>query len=242
MLHYLTLLNGYQIIASDGDSRGISDFYFDDQTWMIRYLITKIGKPFSKRNVLVSPRMFEELDCKKHVLPVELTQAQLESSPSIDTDLPVALQLKRKQLRHYGWEFYFAGESWVANPNLKATYRSMKNQTNNGGKPFDPHLRAAKFIIGFHIHTADETIGYVRDFLIDETTWSIRFIVANKRAVWPSQNFLLNAHWVKSIHSEDSMIYLDISRDEIYKFQSYFRRAQQGPPTPLVQSLRPSVP
>jgi hypothetical protein len=37
-------LRGYTIQAADGGIGKVDDFYFDDQTWTVRYLVAETGK------------------------------------------------------------------------------------------------------------------------------------------------------------------------------------------------------
>ena len=47
-------LNGYTIGAIDTDIGSVSDFYFDDRQWAIRYIMVSTGIIFSGRKVLIS--------------------------------------------------------------------------------------------------------------------------------------------------------------------------------------------
>ena len=54
MLRNINDLLGFRIAAKDGDIGTVKDFYFDDETWTIRYLIVKTG-PWFSREVLIAP-------------------------------------------------------------------------------------------------------------------------------------------------------------------------------------------
>ena len=43
----------------------------------------------------------------------------------------------------------------------------------------DPHLRSAEEVTGYHILASDGEIGHVRDFLLEDDDWSIRYIVVD---------------------------------------------------------------
>jgi sporulation protein YlmC with PRC-barrel domain len=55
MLRNIKDLIGFRIAAKDGEIGKVKDFYFDDETWTIRYLIVKTGDWLSTREVLISP-------------------------------------------------------------------------------------------------------------------------------------------------------------------------------------------
>ena len=43
------------IEATDGLIGSVEDFYFDDDQWVVRYIVVKTGNWFSNRRVLISP-------------------------------------------------------------------------------------------------------------------------------------------------------------------------------------------
>ena len=48
-------LKGNTIVAPDGDIGKVDDFYFDDKSWTIRYLVADTGNWLLDRKVLISP-------------------------------------------------------------------------------------------------------------------------------------------------------------------------------------------
>lgn len=49
---------GDAIMATDGDLGKVDEFYFDDETWAIHYIVVGIGNWLSGRKVLISPVAF----------------------------------------------------------------------------------------------------------------------------------------------------------------------------------------
>jgi len=85
-------LKGYAIDATDGDIGKVDDFYFDDKSWTIRYLVVDTGNWLLGRKVLLSPIAVGKADFSSGRFNVTLTKKQVEESPSIDTDKPVSRQ------------------------------------------------------------------------------------------------------------------------------------------------------
>ncbi len=48
-------LIGYAIEATDGRMGKVGEFYFDDQVWVIVYLVVRTGNWLYGRKVLISP-------------------------------------------------------------------------------------------------------------------------------------------------------------------------------------------
>ncbi|MES1194358.1 MAG: PRC-barrel domain-containing protein, partial [Opitutus sp.] len=55
MLQNIKELYGSKLAASDGEIGHVKDFYFDDHTWVVRYVVADTGTWLSGRLVLLSP-------------------------------------------------------------------------------------------------------------------------------------------------------------------------------------------
>ena len=56
----------------------------------------------------------------------------------------------------------------------------------------DPHRRSIAVVTGYHIHASDGQIGHVENFLIDDATWGIRYLVIDTRNWWPGKHVLVS--------------------------------------------------
>ena len=99
MLHSMKQLYGAKLGASDGNIGHVKDFYFDDQNWVIRYVIADTGSWLQGRQVLISPHAIARLDPGEKLLRVNLTREQIENSPLIETHKPVSRQYETEQDR-----------------------------------------------------------------------------------------------------------------------------------------------
>ncbi|MGA2519172.1 MAG: PRC-barrel domain-containing protein [Smithellaceae bacterium] len=61
-------LEGYAIGATDGDIGKLDDFYFDDESWTIRYLVADTGNWLLSRKVLISPFALGKADLPRERL------------------------------------------------------------------------------------------------------------------------------------------------------------------------------
>lgn len=55
MFRTMTEIKEYTIGATDGTIGSVEDLYFDDERWVIRYLVVATGEWLSSRKVLISP-------------------------------------------------------------------------------------------------------------------------------------------------------------------------------------------
>ena len=94
--------------ATDGEVGKITDFYFDDERWTIRYLVADTsGFLQSPHRVLVSPNSFAAADKDDGVFRLSLTKEKLEQGPSPEFDKPVSRQFESDFNRYYNWAPYW---------------------------------------------------------------------------------------------------------------------------------------
>ena len=107
MLWNAASLKGYAIEASDGRLGTVSDFLFDDASWLVRWLVVDTGKWLSGRKVLLPPTALGHLDEKREQFSVRLTMQAVKDSPDIDADRPVSRQMETHVYDYYGWNPYW---------------------------------------------------------------------------------------------------------------------------------------
>src|SRR5262249_47837979 len=180
MLRAVSDLKGPKTAATDGDIGSVHDLYFDDVTWTIRYLVVDTGTWLPGRKVLISPMSVRATD-GSDIVSVALTGRQVETSPSVDTDLPVNRQYEEEYARYYGYPYYWSG------PYRWGTTRYPGEAVAPGGLLIadapgaggDPTLRSVRDVTGYDIEAADGEIGHVEDFAIDDREWAIRYLVVD---------------------------------------------------------------
>ena len=99
MLTNATHVKGLVIRATDGELGTVDQFYFDDETWAIRYFTVDTGGWLGGRRVLISPYSVVHTDWQAKRLDVALTKKQVENSPDINTHKPVSRQHEAELLR-----------------------------------------------------------------------------------------------------------------------------------------------
>ena len=92
MLRSSNELLRYHIEASDGTIGAVKDFYFDDETWAVRYIVVDTGSFLSSHSVLLDPGKIVDPKYPEESIILSLTKAELEASPGIETDPPVSVQ------------------------------------------------------------------------------------------------------------------------------------------------------
>ncbi|CAN5197783.1 PRC-barrel domain-containing protein [soil metagenome] len=216
MLRSLRQFDKYAVSATDGDLGHVGDFLIDDEQWAVRYLVVETGSLLDRRRVLISPISFRHADWATHRFHLALTLDQIRSSPGIDTDKPVSRQHERDYLGYYGYNPYWGQAAmWGVGlyPALLAGTLPYDAPAASANEPAgDAHLRSAGELRGYHIHGSDGAIGHVDDFILDDESWAVRFLVIDTSDWWFGKKVLVAPRWAESVNWDDHTIRLDISR------------------------------
>jgi uncharacterized protein YrrD len=208
------------IHATDGEIGNIDDFYFDDETWTIRYLIVTTGNWLSRRPVLISPMFVAHADWDAKQLHLSLTKEQIKNSPHIDTRKPISRQEEAAYQISFGNSYYWGGtDLWGFGPypmNLAAARMPREaNPLLAANESPDSHLRSTNEVHGYHVLAADGEVGHVEDFILDQETWSIRYLEVDTRNWWPGKTVLIAPDWVEKVSWVDSQVAVAVSKETI---------------------------
>ncbi len=215
MLSTIKDLKGYTLESLDGEIGKVKEFYFDDHYWTIRYLVADTGSWLSGKKVLLSPYALSSINKNVHSISVDLSKAQIQNSPSIDTDLPVSKQFEEDYYGYYNWPYYGQGSNmWGWRTDLVRGRDEWKESSFNNST-WDPNLRSTRAVTGYHIETLDGPLGHVSDFIVDDHNWSIRYLIVETNEWFGSKKVLISPEWFERVSWSDSTVYLDVTRDAV---------------------------
>lgn len=218
MLRSLKSLEGYTASATDGDIGRTVNFLLDDERWIVRYLIVEPGTFLDGLQVLVSPISFREIDWSAHRFHLALTKEKVLASPNVDVDKPVSRQHEGDFSRYYGFPFYWRSSGlWGVSsyPSALADNGSQEEPAEPPEVAADVHLRSARDVRGYGIQGTDDAIGHVEDFIVDDETWQVRYLVVDTSGWWFGRKVLVAPDWATRISWEEGRVYLDMTREAI---------------------------
>jgi len=220
MLQLESVLKGFAIEARDGRIGTVSDFLFVDTTWKVRWLVVDTGTWLTERKVLIHPSAIGQVDHARQELPVKLTKAQVEGSPEILQDRPMSLQMEGSLYDYYGWDARWGGSGAMALPLVPPPYFGLASVREEAAVDSrldqeDPHLQSIAAVTGYYIKASDGEVGHVENFLIDDTSWDIRYLIVETRNWWPGKHVLVSPYAVREISWSDHQIRLDLARDKV---------------------------
>jgi hypothetical protein len=82
----------------------------------------------------------------------------------------------------------------------------------------NPHLRSSREVIGYYIRALDGEIGHVEDFIVEDETWVIRYVVVDTKNWLPwGKNVIVSPSWIERVDWADERVIVDLKKDIIEK-------------------------
>jgi hypothetical protein len=224
MLRLGTSCKGYLLTASDGEIGHVHDLLFDDSNWRVRWLVVDTGSWLPGRKVLLHPFAMAQADKARRTAGVDLTLAQVEASSGIVTDEPVSRQMEHGLHAYYGWNAVSGMGHFSTNaiatplspPPLVGVSTVLEAPADRAGATVrDPHLRSLAEVTGYHIDATDGEIGHLTDIMLDDASWTIKYLVIATRNWWPGVQVLVSPAAVTHIRWEDRRVVVGIAREKI---------------------------
>jgi len=223
MLHSIKKIHNYVLKAEDGEIGRCKDLLFDDNFWAVRYMMADTGKWLPGRQVLLSPISLGKPDSESKTFQVRLTKKQIEEAPGIDEDAPVSRQHEILWMQYYNWPYYWSGPYvWgpVGYPGMLRDKKLIEHD-NIDEDTGDNHLRSVHEVTGYHIQTKDDEVGHVADFILDDETWIIRYMVVDTRNWLPGKKVLVPPTWIDSVDWATNKVTVNLTIKEIKDSPEY---------------------
>jgi sporulation protein YlmC with PRC-barrel domain len=228
MIRSVKDLHRCSVAARDGDIGKVDDLYFDDQRWVIRYLVVDARQLDRMRPVLISPMSVGSVKWAEGVITLSVTKEQVKKSPDIDTNKPVSRQREADYLHYYQYPYYWGGTGfWGAGlspvvvapigPEIGGEREAVDEAEGQQSQAGDSHLRSTHEVIGYHIEATDGELGHIDDFLVDDESWAIRYAVVDTSNWWFGRKVVVDPTLIRDVNWSGRKVSVDISRQSLKK-------------------------
>lgn len=225
MLWRSSELSTFTIRATDGLVGTIADLLFDDAVWTLRYAVVDTGSWLPGRKVLLPPAAFGKPDPAGRTFPVDLTRRSIEDSPGIETDAPVSRRMEQDIHTHFGWTPYWGAgyphPASVPPPGITEPAMPPPEDRSRAQSEGDPNLRSTGEVTGYDISAIDGHIGHVEDFLVEDGSWIIRYLLVDTRNWWPGRKVPVPPDWLQGVDWSAGTVAVGLSRDQIKSGPEY---------------------
>lgn len=219
MLRSIEELEGYVLEATDGRIGRCSDFLLEAPPWVVRYMVADTGRWLPGRKVLISPISLGEPDWASHTLSVLLSKQEVEDAPPLDRDAPVSRSHESALLEHHGYGTYWGGAGLWGLTAVPSQLRAPQGLGSTAEPPDQraegPPLRSASELMGYDVRATDGSLGRVKDFIVDDETWALRYVVVDTRKWLPGRQVLVAPDWLRSVNWAEEAVEVDLTREQV---------------------------
>ncbi len=192
MLRSTTELIRYEVEAIDGSIGCVSDLYFDDGAWAIRYIAVDCCGILCTDNFLIKPQNVRELKFPEEVLVLGLTKSQTESGVA-------------------------GGAASPAPASGEEVLPGKTPPPESGGDL----LRSVKSISSCSVLASDEPIGNVHGLLVETATWMVRYVIVDTGNWLPGKLVLLAPQAIQRIDWDQETITAGVTSDAVRNSPAY---------------------
>jgi sporulation protein YlmC with PRC-barrel domain len=225
---------GSDVVGSDGELGRVTDVYFDDHSWTVRYLVVQPSNVDRLTPFLLSPIAVAGVP-DEGPIKAEITREQAAQAPDSDEERPVSRRMEQASMDYYGWGYYWEGpELWGrwATPLGLATPGPGARPHGLFSEPVPPEaaeeleeepstLRSVSEVGGYHVQATDDEIGHIEDMLLDEETWRIHCLVVDTRNWWFGKKVTVPADRFGRIEWAEQKIHVDATREQVKESSEY---------------------
>ncbi|MDP4266108.1 MAG: PRC-barrel domain-containing protein [Bacteroidota bacterium] len=223
-MYNLNDIIGYKIHATDGYLGKVIDFFFDDESWTIRYIVVDTDSLTKGRKVLLSTVALGIPDKETFSFPAKINCDQVINSPDINTQKPVYRKHEIGLFKHYSWPVYWGTEYYSSRTfgtNTESVESGKETKQPEGTTQEDQHIRSTNIIRDYHIQAINGDIGHVDDYIYDPETWKILYIVVKTRNWLPGRKVLISPEWIKEVKWTENKLIANLTQDSIRKSPVY---------------------
>ncbi|TWX69278.1 PRC-barrel domain containing protein [Colwellia sp. C1TZA3] len=227
MLVKLEELNGSTIHAVDGEIGQVTDVYFDDRHWTIRFMVVDIQPwvPLSEKT-LISPISLLEYNVEEQQLNVSISKDKVKNSPQIDVLQTVSREFEESYFDYYAYGYYWVGPgAWgeYAYPMALVNQNTLpKDSSESDDAKTTNHLRSTNEITHYGIDALDGKKGYIKDFICDTYNWSLRYLVVDTRDWLPGgKKVLISPKQLDVLNWAEKTVTCNLSFEQINACPEY---------------------
>lgn len=223
MLQNLKQLYGRQLSACDGPLGWIHDFYFDDVTWTIRYVVADTGGWLPDRQVLFPVTVFENFPLGRKrasggVLHLNTDRKRLASGPCVAAGERFTPELENQFVRHHQLPAYWAAEG---PPEPLLALPSAR-------------LHRTRGVTGYRVRAMDDVAGMVGGFHLTARSWSIAQIAIETGSWFFGRQICVRPSEIEQIDPANRLMHVNGTAKELHEAARERKRLEGSVPAPIL--------
>lgn len=209
MLRKINSLYRFKIYANDGRSGHIVEFLCNDEEWQIHHLVVNIGTWLFPQNVMVALEDITCIEWENREGFLRLSKVQLEQCPAIEAHRPAT---RRPQLPNYLRGYWSEAPLVVFEWMLPRTPdQATEKQCRSEDEQPECYMVSTKDILRYKFQTRDGIVGFIKNLIVDDSNWQIKYMVAETKSWWSKKYTLFLPQWIRKSNWTSRNIKVDVN-------------------------------
>lgn len=211
------------LYGADEQLGTVREFYFDDQSWAVRYMVVRTGGWLLGRDVLIAPIAIERIDDRDASMRIKLRKEQIEQAPPIEKAKPISRRYEEVYFRHFGWAPYWqpGPTVWGGPSPYPQTPTTSLEKPLVLESPEQSHLRSSAEVTGYRVQATDGEIGHIEDLVFDDQDWIVRYVEVDTRNWLPGKKVLVPTGRITQIDWHNQSVSMSLTRHAIQSAPPY---------------------
>lgn len=222
MLRSIETIYGCPLLGLDGEIGRMEQFFFDEAQWRIRYFVVRTGGWLRGKRILIPAIAVRDVDWKACSARVSIRKKDLQEAGPLEAPnypgQPVSREAEIRFFNQFRWPYYWTGAGFMG------VETSVLGGPFPSGLPDSARFHSTRTILGYSIETEDQMIGHVEDLIVDEVSWTIRYLILGILTD-PVRLALIAPQWIDFVQWDLSAMRIGLSRDQILRAPEYQRDA-----------------
>lgn len=215
---------GFTLHATDGELGRCKDFLFDEDSWVVRYMVADTRKWLPGRKVLLAPEQLDSPDWSSESIPVALTKQRIKDAPPLDEAAPVSRRAEAHWADYFGYSRYWAAPAAWGTVGVGTAFPVTTPPTVSSSELADDtldsdldavHIRSCRELVGYALQASNGELGHIDDVLIDTSTWRLHRWVIKSKQLPQRQPVLVPVETTRNISWHARSVSVSLSREAV---------------------------
>lgn len=212
----LTELLLFRVYAEQEALGHVTDVYFDDAGWRVRYLaVTSEAGNSGLRQFLLAPEAIGGIDRHRGLISVVSRQAAVYSRPVVAAARNISRQEEGRVRAHYGLPNYW--------PNAATPETDVRAPA-----AVRTHLHRLGAVLGYRVVVGQDDIGSLINLAMEDGTWEIQNLEVDASNWLPAGRIWVRAACIQWMRELEHEIVLTMPRAAAVQRPNAGLRAQGG--------------
>ncbi len=109
----------------------------------------------------------------------------------------------------------------ISEPRDDTVTKERQERLDRERESADSHLRSGKELIGYQIVATDGLVGRVENFVFDDESWAIRYMVVDTPQWWPGKRVLLSPSLIERVSWSEQEVFVNVTRHAVERSPEY---------------------